>query len=88
MPRISEFLGIFVYMYFDDTTRHYAPHIHVRYGEYKAVFAIETADLLAGRIKPRQYALVQQWIELRRDELLRNWERACVGHQLEKVEPL
>lgn len=38
MPRISEFYGLFVYMYFymyfRDVQQHHAPHIHVRYGEY------------------------------------------------------
>ncbi|MHC4473302.1 MAG: DUF4160 domain-containing protein, partial [Planctomycetota bacterium] len=30
MPRISEFFGIAVYMYFDD---HSPPHFHARYAE-------------------------------------------------------
>ena len=50
MPRISEFYGIFIYMYFQDVGQHHAPHVHVRYGEYKAVFAIETGERLAGRL--------------------------------------
>ena len=88
MPRISEFLGVFVYMYFDDVNRHHRPHIHIRYGEFKAVFDIETADLLAGRIKPRQRGLVQKWIRARQDELHKNWERALAGDKLEWVDPL
>jgi hypothetical protein len=88
MPRISEFLGIFVYMYYDDVNRHHAPHIHVRYGEYKAVFAIETAHLLAGRIKSRQQALIQKWISVRKEELKANWGRALGGEKLEWIDPL
>ena len=88
MPRISDFLGIFVYMYFDDNARHHSPHIHVRYGEYKAVFGIETAELLAGRIKARQLALIQHWIIVRQKELLANWERALMGQKLEWIDPL
>lgn len=39
MPRISDFYGIVIWMYFDD---HNPPHIHAEYGEYKARIAIET----------------------------------------------
>jgi len=37
MPELSRFLGIVVYMYFND---HNPPHFHVDYGEYKAAIAI------------------------------------------------
>jgi len=88
MPRICEFLGIFIYMYFDDANRHHRPHVHVRYGEYKAVFDIETGDLLAGRIKTKQASLIKTWIAVRRKELRQNWERARIGVPLEKIDPL
>lgn len=41
MPKISEFYGVLVLMYFLDSDRHNLPHIHVRYGGDKASIAIE-----------------------------------------------
>lgn len=31
MPIISQFYGIIISMYFDDSNKHNIPHIHVRY---------------------------------------------------------
>ena len=75
-------------MYFDDVNRHHRPHVHIRYGEYKAVFDIETAELIVGRIKPRQRALIQKWIRTRSDELIANWQRALDGERLRWIDPL
>ena len=88
MPRISEFYGIFIYMYFQDIRQHHAPHIHVRYGEYKASFSIETGERLAGRLGNRQSKRVQDWIVARRAALDENWQRALRGETLEWIDPL
>ncbi len=88
MPRISEFYGIFVYMYFRDVQQHHAPHVHVRYGEYKASFSIETGERLAGRLGNKQTRRVQDWIAARRAALEGNWQRALRGEALEWIDPL
>ena len=88
MPRISEFFGIFVYMYFQDVRQHHTPHIHIRYGEYKATYSIETGERLAGRLGNRQTKRVQDWIEARRPALEENWQRALRGETLEWIAPL
>jgi hypothetical protein len=88
MPRISEFYGIFIYMYFRDVSRHHAPHIHVRYGEYRASFSIKTGERLAGRLPNKQTKRVQDWIDARRSELEGNWQRALRGEALKSINPL
>ena len=42
------FYGILVSMYFMDTSEHHLPHIHVFYQDFEAVFAIPSAEQLAG----------------------------------------
>ncbi|MEE8410239.1 MAG: DUF4160 domain-containing protein, partial [Myxococcota bacterium] len=37
MPRIAEFFGIAIYMYWFDNQRHRLPHVHARYGGREAV---------------------------------------------------
>lgn len=69
MPRISEFFGITIYLYFADTNRHSAPHFHARYGGDEATYSIPGGDRLAGRLPKRQEQLVQGWTALRSSAL-------------------
>ena len=52
MPRICEFFGVIIYMYYND---HRPPHFHAEYAEHEALFAIDTlkswtANFLAVRV--------------------------------------
>jgi hypothetical protein len=47
MPRISQFYGIAVYMYYRD---HAPPHFHAIYAEHEAEIEIATASVLDGRL--------------------------------------
>ena len=88
MPKISEFYGILVLMYFLDSDRHNLPHIHVRYGGDKASIAIEDGSVLAGSIPPKQLKLVQAWIEIHKGELFADWNLAVAGKMLHRIAPL
>lgn len=83
MPRISEFFGIVVYMYFND----HAPHFHAEYSGNEALYEIETLRIYAGRLPRRAHNLVIEWADLNRIELMANWERAR-GEPLLNIEPL
>lgn len=88
MPRISEFFGITIYLYFADTKRHATPHFHARYGGSEAVYSIPDGDLLAGSLPKRQERLVQGWTALRAKELKKAWQRAVNMEQPDQIEPL
>jgi hypothetical protein len=88
MPLISAFYGILVYLYWLDTKHHNLPHVHARYAEFEAVFAIQSGDVLDGEPPRRQQPLVQACIELHRDELLADWSLAVRGEEVFKIEPL
>jgi hypothetical protein len=88
MPVISSFYGIVVRMYFFDNKQHAKPHIHVEYGEFSAVFSIEDGSTLAGELPSRQRRLVQAWIELRREDLMADWNLAVNGAILFSIDPL
>jgi hypothetical protein len=85
MPRISEFYGIAVYMYYRD---HAPPHFHAIYGEYDAEIEIATASILEGQLPRRARSLVSEWATLHRMELEQNWMRARQGQALTPVPPL
>jgi hypothetical protein len=85
VPRISDFYGIAIYMYYRD---HVPPHFHAIYGEYEATVAIETAELLEGRLPRRARTLVSEWAGAHRDELEHCWELARASQPLTAIEGL
>ena len=85
MPKLSEFFGIAIYMYWGD---HGPPHFHARYGGEKASVAIEDLSVVAGGLSPRALGLVVEWAALHRDELEAAWRRASKNEPLDPIEPL
>ena len=85
MPEISRFFGIIIAMYYDD---HEPPHFHVRYGEQKAIIAIETLTILRGQVSPRAHNLVMEWAAFHKAELLEDWVLAKQQAPLKKIKPL
>ena len=88
MPTISMFYGIVVMLYYYDNKGHNTPHVHVRYQDTKAIFTIESAEMLEGNLPHKQTRLVQAWMEIHKDELLADWELALNGEMPYKIDPL
>ena len=85
MPTISAFFGILIRMYFND---HPPPHFHALYAEYEAIVAIETLEVMEGALPRRALAMVVEWTELHRAELLADWELCRAKAQPVKIAPL
>lgn len=85
MPRISEFYGIAIAMYYAE---HGVPHFHAIYADADASIAIGSLELLAGSLPERALRLVREWAELHRSELEDDWSRARNGKPLERIAPL
>jgi len=85
MPRISEFYGVVIAMYFAE---HGVPHFHALYAGREASIAIETLEILAGSLPDRAVRLVREWAGLHRAELMLDWERARSDQPLEPIAPL
>ena len=85
VPRICEFFGIVIYMYYND---HSPAHFHAEYAEREATFTIDTLDVLEGELPRRPRAFVIEWASLHREELRANWDRARQGLPLNSIEPL
>lgn len=88
MPTISMFYGIVICLYFFDDERHNLPHIHARYQGSEASFSIVDGALLSGSIPNNKVRLVQAWIEIRREELMADWELAVNGERPFMIDPL
>ena len=85
MPTISLFFGIVIQMFWDE---HAPPHFHALYGEYEALVDIRTMEVLRGSLPRRAMALVLEWANEHRTELIEDWE-LCTQKQLpRKIAPL
>ena len=85
MPRISEFFGIVIAMYYND---HAPPHFHARYAEHEATFRIDTLAVLEGSLPRRAAALVVEWAAAHGAELSQDWDLARAGQPLNRIAPL
>lgn len=85
MPRLSEFSGIAIFMYWLD---HLAPHFHAIAAEHEAVVAIADGRHLRGGLPRPAARLVDQWRRLHHEELAARWASAQVPEALQPIEPL
>ena len=85
MPKISEFFGIAIYVYWAD---HGPPHFHARYAGDKASIKIDDLSVLDGKLPPRALGLVTEWAALHQEELREVWNRASRNEPPGTIEPL
>jgi hypothetical protein len=72
-------------MYFAD---HAPAHFHALYAEFEALIAIQTFEVIRGELPGRAMALVLEWAQQHRQELMEDWE-LCVQNQMPaKIRPL
>jgi hypothetical protein len=70
MPEITRFYGIIIKLFFGD---HPPPHFHAVYGEYNAVFDIETLKMIEGDLPNRAEKMVLEWSAQHQQALLEMW---------------
>jgi len=84
MPEISRFLGIVIFMNFNE---HNPPHFHARYGDYEISVDINTG-FVQGRFPKRALRHVLEWYEINKDRIMENWNLIQEGKKYKKVQPL
>jgi len=70
MPELSRFLGIVIFMNFND---HNPPHFHAKYGDFEIIIEINSG-IIDGKFPRRALAMVLEWYGIHKDELLQDWE--------------
>jgi Domain of unknown function (DUF4160) len=85
MPRISEFYGIAIYMYFSD---HNPPHFHAIYAEHEALIQVDDGSIIGGQLPKTAARLVEQWRTAHVGELTRNWNLAQIPAPLHSIDAL
>ena len=84
MPVISRFFGIVIFMYWRE---HAPPHFHAKYQDQEVTVEVD-AGQVAGRMVPKAVALIQEWRERYRAQLLENWALAEQRRPLKRIPPL
>lgn len=84
MPIISKFFGIIVYLYWKD---HAPPHFHAKYGDEEIIVDIKSGEI-RGNMSNRALKMIQEWRELNRSDLLKDWELAEQKKALFPIKPL
>jgi len=85
MPRVSQFFGIDIYVYWRD---HDPPHFHAYHAEYEACISLDDLRVLRGSLPPRVLGLVMEWAALRQTELKETWRRATNLEAMGRIRPL
>ena len=85
MPEISRFLGIIIFMFFNE---HTPPHFHAKYNEYQAAISIENLGIIKGNLPAKVLSLVVEWGMEHKEELLDNWDSLRATGKYKKIEPL
>jgi hypothetical protein len=84
MPELSRFLGIVIFMNFND---HNPPHFHAAYGGFQISVEINSG-IVEGKFPKRALKLVLEWYEIHRDEILDNWNSIVETGVFKKIPPL
>ncbi len=85
MPRISEFFGINIYMYFKN---HNPPHFHAIHSQYEVEISINDLRTINGDMPKKMGKLVRMWAEKHQKELATNWQLIDKWLSLKKIAPL
>ncbi|MBI3292496.1 MAG: DUF4160 domain-containing protein [Elusimicrobia bacterium] len=85
MPKICQFFGIAIYIYYRE---HQPPHFHAIYGGEEALISIDNLSILRGHLPPRATGLIMEWATLHKEELRRDWAKAMKHEPLDEIEPL
>jgi hypothetical protein len=83
MPIISAYFGIIIRMRHGD---HAPPHVHVEYQGYRALVAISTGEVGAGRLPSKAAAIVREWCLTHQAELSQNWILAQAFEPLNRIQ--
>jgi hypothetical protein len=87
MPIVSQFYGIIIKMYYDDTERHHTPHLHAIYAGERAVYDFN-GNCIKGKMPIKQEKMIIAWIAIHVEELDALWKLTQEENKFFPIEPL
>jgi hypothetical protein len=67
---------------------HAPPHFHALYGEHEAIVDIRTLEVIEGGLPRRAMALMLEWAQEHRTELIEDWDLCSRNQWPKKIPPL
>jgi hypothetical protein len=67
---------------------HAPPHFHALYAEHEALIDIRTLEVMEGGMPRRALALVLEWAQEHRAEIMENWQRCERNQAPRQIRPL
>ncbi len=67
---------------------HAPPHFHALYAENEILVDIRTLEVMQGKMPRRAQALVLEWAQEHRAELMEDWELCMQNQSPKKITPL
>ena len=64
---------------------HPRPHIHLVAGDDKASVAIDTGELIVGKVSSKRLKAAQEWIAQHRAQLLEMWQNRMVPGAVHEI---
>jgi hypothetical protein len=86
MPKISEFDGIKIYIYWNDSEHHHLPHFHAEYNRHKASYELN-GEMIIGNMPRNKNILIREWALERFRELDYAWQCARELKELPWISP-
>lgn len=77
MPLIHSLEGIKIYVYFND---HLPPHFHALYAEFEAMIAIETLEVIEGKLPNKSLKKVLEWAKDNQNLLMTAYKNCNPRH--------
>lgn len=87
MPKISEFYGIKIFIYWNDQIHHNLPHFHAFYGEFEAAFTLD-GELLIGKMPKTAKKLIKMWAVENHKLIEYTWSQAVMKKPLTAIRGL
>lgn len=84
MPKLSEFYGIIIYMFFSD---HTPPHFHANYQGYDMLVEIMSGQT-KGDFPKRGRSMVLSWLKQNKPAIVESWNLLQEEGKIRKVKPL
>jgi hypothetical protein len=85
MPTISCFYGIVIQMFWRD---HGPPHFHALYGDDEVLIDLRNLRVMRGSLPRRAMALVLEWADENRVELMEDWNLCSQLQPPKPIKPL
>jgi len=85
MPTISLFYGIVIQMFWRD---HGPPHFHALYGDDEVLIDLRNLHVMRGSLPRRAMALVLEWADEHRVELMEDWNLCSQLQPPKPIKPL